>query len=139
MIAGIGLEAAQRRVVPRELVDRRQLLAFSSGAACRREEHVALVEGDEVDERRHRGGRRHQQHDRLLAVLDVGPMAVELVVGDGRRDRRDLLAEQPILPRELLGEGAGVDDRVEADHDVDPVVVRRVSGISASTMMPLVP
>ncbi len=82
------------------------------------------MEGNEIGQRRHGGGGGHDQNDRLVAMLDVGPVAVEPVIGDGRGDRRDLLAQQAVLPRHLLGEGAGLDDGIEADHHVDPVVVR---------------
>jgi hypothetical protein len=66
-------------------------------------------------------GRDHQgEKARLLG--DVGLHALEVVEGDGRLDRRDELAEDAVLRRQVQAEAGAVHEVVEAHEHLDPVV-----------------
>ena len=65
--------------------------------------------------------RDHAHHDALLAP-QIFLVPLEIVVGDGRGDRRDQLGQDAVLDAEIVAEARRVHEIVEADDDVDPVV-----------------
>ena len=76
--------------------------------------------------------------DHSFAFTPFGGDRVTVRMDDWRGDRSDLLEQQPVLSRALLAEGAG------PSAESNPTITSTqscaaASGISASTMMPLVP
>ena len=115
----IDADGAQRRVVPGELVGRRQALEVRLLVGAKHD--LALGARGEGQEGVHRMRRDHAHHDALLAP-HIFLVPLEIVVRDGRGDRRDQLGQDAVLDAEIVAEARRFHEIVEADDHVDPVI-----------------
>jgi hypothetical protein len=84
----VDLQCLQRRVVPREFVERRHGIA-ALGAVAFVDERAAVF-GDEILERFHARARGHGEHDNRLAFAQIGRELLE-VLGRAPVDGGDFL------------------------------------------------